>query len=155
MHCTFSRAARTVVRGAVALAGVVLLGGPALAEAADPVEIKPLPNTPLPSVQVVPKGGGDLSIPACRGVVWQRFDAPSEGYVPISLEPCGAMAPASVLPDDGRRFTVDAEVVDGDVARAVIVVGTGCASGQVFSLAGCKSVVAVEGPTITVRSSKK
>ena len=134
------------------LAAVLAVG--ASAEAAAPVQIKTLKNTALPSVQVVPVDGGDLSIPACRGVVWQRFDAPTESYVPISLTACAAMSPASVLPEDGRRFTVDSDVADGDVVRAVVVVGTDCSSGQVFSLAQCATIVAVEGPTITVRRSE-
>ena len=138
------------------------LAGGAVAEAAGPVEIKPVQNAELPAVRIVPVAAGeepqgemvDLSIPACRGVVWQRFDTKTEAYVAISVAPCDAMTPASVLPKEGRSFTVDADVADGDVVRAVVVVGSGCTSGQVFSLAQCATIVAVEGPTMTVRRAQ-
>lgn len=149
MHCRFFWLIRSSASVAMTVLAVVV--APSIAEAGDFVEIRPLPKTSLPSVQVVPVAGRDVSIPACRGLVWQRFDAESNAYLPISLQPCDVMAPASALPKDGRRFTVDAGVVDGDVVRAVVVVGAKCTSGQVFSLANCSSVVAVEGPTITVR----
>ncbi len=155
MHCSFFWWTRSVVSSLVALALGVAVAVPLAAEAADLVEIRPLAGTPLPSVEIVPVADVDVAIPSCRGVVWQRFDADSKSYVPISLKPCGAMSAASFLPEKGRRFTVDVDVLDGDVVRAVVVVGARCASGQVFSLSDCGSVVAVEGPTITVRGRKE
>lgn len=151
MRC--DRSGKLYGAGLMVMLAVTLSSG-AVAEAAGPVEIKPVQNTPLPAVRIVPAQKGDLSIPACRGVVWQRFDTTTESYVAISAEPCGAMAPASVLPKDGRKFTVDGDVADGDVVRAVVVVGTECSSGHVFSLAQCATMVAVEGPTITVRRAE-
>jgi len=139
--------------GGTLLAGVV--GIPTIGNAAPPVEVQSVTEAAVPTVKVVGKGSGTKLIPACRGVVWQRFDARTSDYTPISNQPCPAMAPALSLAADGQTFEVDAPVRDGDVVRAVVVVGTGCAAGKPFEMSDCATVVAVEGPTITVRGSKK
>jgi hypothetical protein len=61
------------------------------------------------------------------------------------------MSGALTLTEKGRSFEVDVAVKDGDVVRAVVVVGNDCTVGLPFELAGCSTVVSVEGPTITVR----
>ena len=140
----------------MAFAVLALLGAvPGLSLGAPPAEVQTVPDAEVPTVRVVSKGAAGLAIPACRGVVWQRFDARTSEYTPISTRPCGTMAPSLPLTDKGRSFEVDAPVRDGDVVRAVVVVGSGCATGVPFELAGCSAVVAVEGPTITVRGAKR
>ncbi len=94
-----------------------------------------------------------LTIPSCRGVVWERFDERTSEYNPITVRPCEEMSPGLPLTGKGRAFEVDAPVQDGDVVRAVVVVGAKCEAGLPFELARCSQVVAVEGPTITVRGA--
>jgi hypothetical protein len=140
----------------VALCGlfVSLVGfGSRTAWAADPIEVLNVAEATIPTVRLTPKSGSGLMVPACRGVVWQRFDARTNDYVPISDRPCSSMSPGLPVTPDGRTFEVDAPVQDGDVVRAVVVVGSGCTTGKPFELASCKTVVAVEGSTITVRGS--
>ena len=138
-----------MVRSMALLSITVAVFGDALAAA--PAEVVSVADADVPTVVVRAAGGGSVAVPACRGVVWQRFDPGASAYTPISIRPCEAMAPAIVVTEEGRRFTVDAPVRDGDVVRAVVVVGSGCSAGQAFELAACASVVSVEGPTITVR----
>lgn len=131
------------------LVGLALFGG--VASAAPPVAVESVVESKVPAVRVTPASGAGVAVPSCRGVVWQRFDSQANTYIPISTRACGAMSPATTLTAEGTTFEVDAAIKDGDVVRAVVVAGTGCASGLPFELAGCDVVVAVEGPTITVR----
>ena len=123
--------------------------------AAGPATVTVVADAARPTVHLKPADGERLMIPACRGVVWQRFDEDSGGYVPVSPRPCGVMAPGQMVPKKGKRFAVDGPVKDGDVVRAVIVVGVNCTTGRPFELAECETVVAVEASTTTVRGSGK
>jgi len=105
----------------------------------------------VPTVRVRPAGKAEVMVPACRGVVWQRFDPVEQAYVAISVRPCGPTEIGTPLPAEGKTFTVDVSVSEGDVVRPVVVVGTGCQPELPFELARCKAVESVDGPTITVR----
>jgi hypothetical protein len=131
------------------------VGFPMAAGAAPPVTIQAVPNTRVATVRVDPVGSKALTIPSCRGVVWERFDERTSEYTPITVLPCQEMSPGLLLTEKGRTFEVDAPVQDGDVVRAVVVVGAKCEAGLPFELARCSQVVAVEGPTITVRGAAK
>lgn len=98
--------------------------------------------------------GAPVLVPACRGVVWERFDAEANRYEPVSLSPCGPLAPGLTLDKEGTRFVLDAEVTAAQVVRAVVVFGMGCQMDRPFPLARCEQVRSVEGPTLTVRASK-
>ena len=124
-----------------------------MAHAADPATVSVVANAKVPTVRVAAAGTGDVMVPACRGVVWQRFDEAAAGYVPVSTRPCTAMEPGQLVSPKGREFTIDGRVSDGDVVRAVVVVGVGCTTGQPFELADCDSVMVVEGTTTTVRGT--
>lgn len=126
---------------------------PQIAAAADPVSIEAVMSADFPSVLIRPTGKQAVSIPACRGVVWQRFDADANSYIPISNRACPSFTVGVVLPDEGRTFEVDAPIKEGEIVRAVVVTGVGCTPALPFPMASCKSVVAVEGPTITVRKT--
>ena len=133
-------------------AGAAMVISASVAVAAGPATVTVVADAAVPTVHLKPVEGESLMIPACRGVVWQRFDQDSGEYIPISSRPCGVMAPGRMVPTQGKKFAVDALVKDGDVVRAVIVVGAGCTTGRPFELAECASVVAVEGSTVTVRT---
>jgi hypothetical protein len=122
-----------------------------VAFAAEPVTVEVV-DEPVPAVVVTPTGAPVL-VPACRGVVWERFDAKANRYEPIASPACGPLAPGLTLDKEGTRFRLDAEVPAAQVVRAVVVVGQGCQMDRPFPLAGCKTVTAVEGPTVTVRGA--
>lgn len=120
--------------------------------AAEPVTIEVLDGTEA-AVRVTATGAAVL-VPACRGVVWERFDADANRYEPVSLSPCGPLAPGLTLDKQGTRFVLDAEVSTAQVIRAVVVVGLGCKMDRPFPLARCEEVSVVEGPTLTVRAAQ-
>ena len=143
---------RQLVRRVLGL-GAAMCAIASVSYAAGPATVTVVPDAALPTVHLKPVDGASLMIPSCRGVVWQRFDEASGDYVPISSRPCGVMAPGQVVPKLGKKFVVDGPVKDGDVVRAVVVVGAKCTTGRPFELAECETVVAVEGSTMTVRGS--
>jgi hypothetical protein len=127
----------------------LLLALIATALAAEPVVIEVEPGD-QPAVRVK-AAAGEVAVPACRGVVWERFDAATDRYVPVPADPCGPLSNALFLDKEGIRFDLSLDVDSAQVVRAVVVVGTGCAKERPFPLGRCASVVAVEGPTLTVR----
>ena len=135
------------------LAALVLGCGPTTAFAAGPARVSIVADAGVPTVLVEPTGTETVMIPACRGVVWQRFDEKEGRYLPISKRSCGVMSPGQVVPKQGKTFAVDGPISDGDVVRAVVVTGLECTVGQPFALADCATVVVVEGSTMTVRGS--
>lgn len=100
---------------------------------------------------VVKASGAAVSVPTCRGVVWERFDAEAGRYVAVNVTPCGPLADALILDKDGTRFELSFNVESAQVVRPVVVAGVGCREGRPFPLAGCTRVEAVEGPTMTIR----
>lgn len=121
------------------------------ARAAPPVVFEVVGDARAPAVMVKPAGNSTVSVPACRGVVWERFSAEDNRYVSVSTAACGPASDALPVTATGRRFDIDGKVKEGDVVRPVVVVGSGCAAERPFDLAGCRAVESVEGPTITVR----
>jgi hypothetical protein len=151
---SLSRATARAPMAAGAPVAVLLLAGFSAvnaAHAAPPVTIEADASAAVPTVLVRPAGKAEVTIPACRGVVWQRFDPAAQAYVAISVRPCGPTEIGAPLPAEGRSFPVDVSVSEGDVVRPVVVVGTGCLPELPFELARCKAVESVDGPTITVR----
>jgi hypothetical protein len=121
------------------------------AEAAPPVVFEVVGDARAPAVTVKPAGNSTVSVPACRGVVWERFSAEENRYVSVSTSACGPAADALPVTAKGRRFDIDGKVKEGDVVRPVVVVGSGCTPERPFDLAACRAVESVEGPTMTVR----
>ena len=122
-----------------------------LAVAAEPVVVEVIDD---PAVAVMVRAtGGPVLVPACRGVVWERFDTASNRYEPMAAEPCGPLEPALSLDKEGTRFELSGDAPAAQVVRAIVVVGEGCEMGRPFPLAGCSRVSAVEGPTLTVRAA--
>lgn len=105
-----------------------------------------------PSVVITPADKG-LRMPACRAVVWEAFQELTASYVPLPQQACGPTAAAVAL--DAPLNSALAEVPPGvQVVRAVVTVGKGCKADLPLELAGCREVVAVEGPTISVRQTE-
>lgn len=131
----------------------LLLSGwvPMTAAGAPPATVSIVSDAGVPTVRIEPVGQKSLMIPACRGVVWQRFDQEQNRYAPVTKRPCGVMAPGIVVPAQGKTFAIDGKIKDGDVVRAVVVTGLECTVGQPFELADCATVAVVEGSTMTVR----
>jgi hypothetical protein len=125
----------------------------AAVSAAPPVTIMVSPGE-QPAV-VVKASGASVSVPACRGVVWERFDAEAGRYVPVDATPCGPLKEALILDKDGTRFALSFVAESAQVVRPVVVAGIGCREARPFPLAACTRVEAVEGPTITVRPKEE
>ncbi|HCH63577.1 MAG TPA: hypothetical protein DFR83_12295 [Deltaproteobacteria bacterium] len=136
-----------------AIVAMVLGSIPTTAFAAGPAKVVLVTDAAVPTVRVEPLESKSLMIPACRGVVWQRFDEKEARYVPISKRSCGVMSPGQIVPAQGKSFAVDGPVSDGDVVRAVVVTGLECTVGKPFALADCTKVVVLEGSTMTVRGA--
>ena len=102
---------------------------------------------------VVRAPAGPAFLPGCRGVVWERFDADTRTFVPIVEAACAAAAPAVPIDAEGREFSAEVDLSGVQVVRALVVVGTGCRSGQPFLAAGCTEITSVAGPTINVRAA--
>lgn len=132
----------------------LLAGGvPATAAGAPPATVSLVADAAVPTVRIEPIEKKSVMIPACRGVVWQRFDQQENRYTPVTKRPCGVMSPGIVVPAQGKTFAIDGKVKDGDVVRAVVVTGLECTAGQPFELADCATVVVIEGSTMTVRKT--
>lgn len=129
----------------------LLLAALPAALAAEPVSIE-VEEGPRVAVRVR-AAGAPVLVPACRGVVWERFDADANRYEPITTRPCGPLSPGLTLDKEGTRFELDLDVPTAQVVRAIVVFGEGCELGQPFPLARCRTVKAVDGPTLTVRAS--
>ncbi|MEC7946429.1 MAG: hypothetical protein VX265_02610 [Myxococcota bacterium] len=120
--------------------------------AADPVAIAVV-DGPQPVVRVTATGE-PVQVPACRGVVWERYDAGAGRYESVPLGPCGSLAPALTLDKEGTLFPLAGDVAPAQVVRAVVIVGQGCLPDKPFPLARCEQVTAVRGPTVTVRAER-
>lgn len=91
-----------------------------------------------------------LSVPACRGVDWQRFDATAGRFLSIPQPGCGAPAAPLQVTAEGLRIVAPARVAPGQTVRAVVVLGEGCAPGLPIALASCRAVRALESKPLTI-----
>ena len=95
-----------------------------------------------PSVMVKAIGVDAVALPACRGVVWERFE-PDRGdggeYEVLPMKPCGSMTPAIWVDAGGLEFVAPDELglVPGDAVRVNVVAGLECAQGVPFEIANC------------------
>jgi hypothetical protein len=128
---------------------LVLMGSVTAAFAEAPVQVTASAE-PEPFVEVT-ASVLDVSLPACRGVVWERFDPDARVFLPISASPCAAMSPSTPVEAAALRFALDGDPQGSQVIRAVVVVGLGCRKNVPFELAGCKQVVSVKGPNINLK----
>jgi hypothetical protein len=90
-----------------------------------------------------------VALPACRAVSWERWNPKTEQFVLLSEAPCGPMAPAIWVDQQGRDWTAPEELglVAGDRVRVQVVVGLGCNTDRPLPLevAGCSEIVQVLG----------
>ena len=124
-------------------------GANAQPEAVELLKLEVEPGT-IPVVQVRAVKG-TVFLPACRGVVWHRYDAGEDAWVVGTPAPCGAVSDAWVVEEEPRAFSAPDGLVKGDVIRPVFTVGKGCQEGQPMALANCQSVHTQTGPNVTVR----
>jgi hypothetical protein len=102
------------------------------------------------AVSVELRGAGGLSLPGCRAVDWQRFDATAGRFLSIPQPGCGAPTPTTRVPADGMRIAAPVRLAPGDTVRAVVVLGEGCAPELPLPLAGCRALRALESKPLTV-----
>lgn len=100
---------------------------------------------------VVSSADAGLVLPACRGVVWQRFDPVTETFVALTDEPCGADGPGLPIGSSGLRAPLDPLPASGTVVRAVATWGVGCQPGLPVPVAGCTELRSSVSPIWTVR----
>jgi len=102
---------------------------------------------------------GEVFLPSCRGIVWERFVEPEGSnpgrYVSLVEDACGVSKPPVKVTNDGIEFVAPPHP-EGEsmVIRAVAVVGAGCASDQPMSLGGCASVTSLISSNITISAVK-
>ncbi|MBL8616436.1 MAG: hypothetical protein JNM72_12550 [Deltaproteobacteria bacterium] len=96
------------------------------------------------------RGAVGLSLPACRGVDWQRFDAAAGRFLSIPQPGCGAPTAATPVPTDGLRIVAPTRLAPGQTVRAVVVLGEGCAPGLPIARAGCRAVRSLESKPLTI-----
>jgi len=99
---------------------------------------------------------GSVHLPACRGVMWERFVSENEGFEAISGPTCGRAEPALKVGQDGHLFPFDGVLPPPPetglfVVRPVVVVGEKCRENQPFWLAGCAVVRREFGPNLVIR----
>jgi hypothetical protein len=109
------------------------------------------------AVVVLRSTGEDVFLPACRGVVWERFVQTEGGgagrYVSLPAESCGPAKPPGKVSKDGVEFTVPQLEESGSVVvRAVAVVGVGCAPDRPMVIGNCNAVFPLKSSTITIRA---
>jgi hypothetical protein len=137
-------------RGPVGLIGAMLwMGAMSPAWAADAVSVTVVPGE-LPRVQVSTTGPA-VTMPDCRGLVWERFDPVSKGFTPLPSPPCGPTDHGKRLDKEPQTFIFEGEVTEEMVVRAVVVAGLECREGQAFVLADCKKITAWPSATVNVR----
>lgn len=138
--------------GPIALALTLVSTTPARAEGL--VEITPLDKKSGMALGVRVVATGDpVFLPACRGVVWEAFDASAKTFSPITTEACGPTAPVVKIDKDGTELRLGADPKGAQAVRPVLLVAQGCAPDKPFPLAGCTKTHAVEGPPIMVSPS--
>lgn len=94
--------------------------------------------------------GAVVSLPACRGVVWEAFDPATERFLPVPSPPCGASAPPIRLDQQGLRFDPPRQVARPAQVRVTALVGTGCRTDRPFAIAACQQAVFLVSPPISL-----
>ncbi len=99
--------------------------------------------------------GEDVFLPACRGVVWERFVQPDDGgegrYETLPDAACGPSKPPIKVSKDGVRFTSPAlEGAETVVLRTVAVVGLECSEVLPMPIGGCREVSSQVSTNITI-----
>ena len=110
-----------------------------------------------PGVVRVRATADPLYMPACAGVSWERFDQESGEFVPVSNSPCGPMAPAILVDDQGIKAELSGLLPSAGqggihVVRAVVVFAEKCSDNKPFPLARCEGVGRLFGPNQTVHT---
>ena len=101
--------------------------------------------------------GDDVFLPACRGVVWERFVQPEDGsegrYESITEDACTSSKAPIKVSKDGVGFSAPASAeATAGVLRAVVVVGLGCAPDRPMAVGGCSSLHSEISANITIAS---
>jgi len=101
--------------------------------------------------------GEAVHIPACRGVLWDRFNQETGEFELAQAPVCAGMKDAIRVDDKGRKFAVDAALpalpdVGFHILRPVVVYGTKCAEKAPFPLSKCGDIHVVRGPQMVVRN---
>jgi hypothetical protein len=100
---------------------------------------------------------GSVHVPACRGVLWDRFNPSSGVFEPAQAPVCPGIKDAIRVDEKGRSFAIDVALpvlpdVGFHIVRPVIVYGSECSDKAPFPLAGCGGVQVVRGPQMVVRN---
>ncbi len=133
--------------GWVAAVGLLGAFAPGAAQGAAPEALLVLDAA---AVSVELRDAVGLSVPACRGVDWQRFDAAAGRFLSIPQPGCGAPTAPTPVPAEGLRIAAPTRLAAGQTVRVVVVLGEGCAPGLPLPLAGCRAVRAVESKPLTI-----
>jgi hypothetical protein len=121
------------------------------ARAEGPVEITVLSKKAGGRVGVRVAATGDpVFLPACRGVVWEAFDAEAKTFHALTTAPCGPTANAVKIDKDGTELRLDSDPKGAQAVRPVLLVAEGCAPDKPFPLAGCARTETVKGPPVMV-----
>lgn len=98
-----------------------------------------------------------VHVPACRGVLWDRFNPTSGEFEPTSAPVCSGIKDAIRIDIDGRKFHLDVALptlpdVGFHVVRPAVVYGLKCAGKAPFPLSACRDINVVRGPQMIVRN---
>ena len=94
-----------------------------------------------PSIRIHAREGA-VALPSCRGLVWERFNLDSGEFELLQQPPCGAMAPALWVDEQGLELTAPEELglSAGDRVRVTVVVGLGGTQGMPFEVSACERI---------------
>ena len=93
-----------------------------------------------PSVTVLPIGEASIALPACRGIIWERFNPKTDEFDLLSTRPCEGLALSVPVGRQGESFPVPPElgIGSGERVRVTVVVGVDCQPDLPLELAQCQ-----------------
>ena len=106
------------------------------AQAQSPFAIELQLSNP-PAVQIQSMGQLSIWLPACRGVMWERFNSNTEQFEWLALGPCEDSTLPERIDSAGKSVAAPVGVQSGDRLRVTVVVGVECKPDRPMEIAQC------------------
>lgn len=100
-----------------------------------------------------PSGDAAVSLPDCRGIVWEILN-PELGVYQVlpAADACGPSAPPSPLPPEGLRLSPPTPPAYPAALRVVATVAIGCRTDRPFEIAACQDITTLTSANLTLQA---
>jgi hypothetical protein len=93
-----------------------------------------------------------VSMPACRGLVWEVLDLERGLFAPLTPEPCPPSQVAQTVDDTGIASRPPQPPFYPASLRAVALVGVNCSPQRPFSIADCEETFTLTSSAVTFQT---